>query len=394
MSADEAKASGSGTMATSSRPGTGMQNRSDREREPPGRRGYRWPAEWESHRATWLSWPHNRETWPQGLDAVEDAFCEIVRALLPDEAVEIHVADAAMADRVRIRLAGAGVMPLELVHLHPVPTNDAWIRDHGGIFVIGSESHAESSPLELIDFEFDAWGGKYPPWDLDAAVPSAMAALRGVPRFEAGFVLEGGSIEGDGEGTILTTESCLLNPNRDRPGLDRSRSRLEGWLRDILGARKILWLAEGIEGDDTDGHIDDLTRFVAPGRVVTVVEHDATDPDHRPLADNRRRLEAMTDAAGRRLEVIDLPSPGPVLGPDGRLPASYANFYLANRGVLLPVFGVDADREAIRVLEHCLPDRPVLPIPALALVHGLGAVHCLTQQEPATAAATAAKPER
>lgn len=363
-------------------PGSRSRPAADRAEQAPGRRGCRWPAEWEPHRATWLSWPHNAETWPDLLPAVEDAFCEIVRALLPGEAVEIHVADAAMAARVRARLAGAGIERLDLVHLHPVPTNDAWIRDHGGIFVLGPPG--AEAPLELIDFEFDSWGGKYPPWDQDAAVPAAMAAVRGVPCYEAGFVLEGGAIEGDGEGTILTTESCLLNPNRDRPGLDRSKANLERWLAETLGARKVLWLADGIEGDDTDGHIDDLTRFVAPGRVVTVVESDATDPNHPILESNRRRLEGMSDAGGRRLEVIPLPSPGRIMGPGGRLPASYANFYLANQGVLLPVFDVPADREAIRVLEACLPDRSVLPIPARALVHGLGTIHCLTQQEPAT----------
>ncbi|MHA7838228.1 MAG: agmatine deiminase family protein, partial [bacterium] len=336
---------------------------------------------WEPHRATWLSWPHNRQTWPDCLEEVEDAFCEIVRALLPDEAVEIHVSDRRMEEHVRHRLAGAGVGSPERIRFHAVPTDDAWIRDHGGVFVVGPPDAA--TPLQLVDFEFDAWGGKYPPWDRDAAVPAAMAARRGVPRFEAGFVLEGGSIEGDGEGTILTTESCLLNPNRNRPGRDRSRESLEHGLSEILGARKILWLAEGIEGDDTDGHIDDITRFVGPGRVLTLVEPDEKDPNRRALMENRRRLEAMTDARGRRLEVIDLPTPGSIEGPDGRLPASYANFYIANRGVLLPVFGVDADREAIRILEHCLPDRPVLPIPSRALVRGLGAVHCLTQQEPA-----------
>lgn len=364
-------------------PGAQSGSGADRSRQAPGRRGFRWPAEWEFHRATWLSWPHNPETWPELLPAVEDAFCEIVRALLPGEAVEIHVADAAMATRVRARLAGAGIERLDLVRLHDVPTDDAWIRDHGGIFVLGPPG--ADDPLELIDFEFDSWGGKYAPWDHDAAVPAAMAAVRGVPCYEAGFVLEGGAIEGDGEGTILTTESCLLNPNRDRPGLDRSKANLEGWLGEILGARKVLWLADGIEGDDTDGHIDDLTRFVAPGRVVTVVESDPSDANHPVLDANRRRLEGMTDAAGRRLEMIPLPSPGRILGPGGRLPASYANFYLANRGVLLPVFDVEADREAIAVLEACLPDRPILPIPARALVHGLGTVHCLTQQEPATA---------
>jgi agmatine deiminase len=312
---------------------------------------------------------------------VEDAFCEIVRALLPGERVEINVLDAAMEAHVRSRLLGAGAGDLGGVRCHHVPTDDAWIRDHGGVFVFGPQGRA--NPLRLIDFEFDAWGGKYPPWDRDAAVASAMAAAAGVPRYEAGFVLEGGAIEGDGEGTILTTESCLLNPNRRRPGRERSRAHLERWLAELLGARRTLWLAEGIAGDDTDGHIDDLTRFVAPGRVLTVVEEDRQDVDYPVLEENRRRLEAMRDARGRRFDVVALPTPGAIEGPEGRLPASYANFYWANAGVLLPVFGVDQDREAIRIVEACVSDRPVIPIPARALVRGLGAVHCLTQQEPA-----------
>lgn len=352
---------------------------------PPGRLGYRWPAEWEPHRATWLSWPHNRETWPDCLDAVEDAFCEIVRGLVPGEEVEIHVADETMATRVRARLEGAGVGHGERIRFHLVPTDDAWIRDHGGIFVLGPDGG--EAPLRLIDFEFDAWGGKYPPWDRDAAVPAAMAAARQVQRFVAGFVLEGGAIDGDGEGTILTTESCLLNPNRGRPGQERTRKNLERWLGEILGVRKTLWLEDGIEGDDTDGHVDDLTRFIAPGRVVTIVEGERSDPNHLPLAENRRRLETMHDAAGRALEVVELPTPGVIAGPGGRLPASYANFYFGNQAVLLPVFDVEADREAIRVLEAIVEDRPVIPIPALALVQGLGAVHCLTQQEPAVSTA-------
>jgi agmatine deiminase len=349
--------------------------------DPPGLLGARWPAEWEPHRATWLSWPHNRETWADCLEAVEEAFCEIVRALLPGERVEINVLDAGMEAHVRSRLTGAGVGDLDGVRCHHVPTDDAWIRDHGGVFVLGPRGGAD--PLRLIDFEFDAWGGKYPPWDRDAAVASAMAAAAGVPCYEAGFVLEGGAIEGDGEGTLLTTESCLLNPNRRRPGRERSRENIERWLTELLGAQRTLWLAEGIVGDDTDGHIDDLTRFVAPARVLTVVEQDRQDVDYPALAENRRRLEAMRDARGRRLEVVALPTPGAIEGPEGRLPASYANFYWANAGVLLPVFGVDQDREAIRILEACVCDRPVIPIPARALVRGLGAVHCLTQQEPA-----------
>jgi agmatine deiminase len=341
----------------------------------------RWPAEWESHRATWLSWAHNIETWPDCLAAVEDAFCEIVRAILPGEAVEINVLDFDMAQRVRSRLAGAGLEDLDDVRFHVVATEDAWIRDHGGIFVV--EGEGEHPLHRLIDFEFDAWGGKYPPWDRDAKVASEMAQIAKISRLEPGVVLEAGALDGDGQGTILTTESCLLNSNRCRPGQDRSRCALESLLAETLGASQVLWLGDGLVGDDTDGHVDDLTRFISPGRVVSVVEPDMTDVNHAALAENRRRLETMTDAAGRRLETIELPTPGVLEGPEGRLPASYANFYFANQAVLVPIFGVDADREALAILEAAIRDRPVVPVPSQNLVLDLGAVHCLTQQEPA-----------
>jgi len=359
-------------------PGTGVGS---------GKVARRWPAEWERHSATWLSWPHNTETWPDCLEAVEDAFCEIVRAILPDETVEINVLNRVMADRVRARLRGAGVGGAGpddpgKIRFHVVATDDAWIRDHGGIFIV--EGEGEHAARRMVDFEFDAWGGKYPPWDRDAQVASEMARIANVSRFEPGVVLEAGALDGDGQGTILTTESCLLNSNRNRPGQDRSRRGLEAILAETLGARRVLWLGEGIVGDDTDGHVDDLTRFISPGRVVTVVESDTADANYSALAENRRRLETMSDAAGRRLETIELPTPGVLEGPEGRLPASYANFYFANRAVLVPVFGVDADREALAILERAIEDRPVIPIPSQNLVLGLGAVHCLTQQEPAS----------
>jgi agmatine deiminase len=340
----------------------------------------RWPAEWERHRATWLSWPHNIETWPGRLEAVEDAFCEIVRAISPGEAVEIHVLDRAMAERVRARLRGAGVEDADSVNFHLVATDDAWIRDHGGVFVIGGEG--ENAVVELIDFEFDAWGGKYPPWDRDAKVAAEMARIADTPRTAVDHVLEAGALDGDGQGTILTTESCLLNPNRARPNQDCSRGALEALLAETLGARQVLWLAAGIEGDDTDGHVDDLARFVSPGRVVSVVESDEGDANHAALAENRKRLASMSDAAGRSLEIVELPTPGVLLGPEGRLPASYANFYFANQAILVPVFGVDADREALAIFGTLIKDRPICPIPSQNLVLGLGAVHCITQQEP------------
>ncbi len=344
-------------------------------------RGRRWPAEWEPHRATWLSWPHNAETWPGRLEVVEEASCEMVRAIAPGECVEIQVNDVGTADRARKLLRGAGVETLERARFRGVPTNDAWVRDYGGVFVF-EENGRGGERRVLLDFEFDAWGGKYPPWERDAAVAEQMAQILRMPREGIDLVLEGGSIDGDGEGTILTTQSCLLNPNRARAGVDRSRGRLEAPLEEAFGVRRVWWLGDGIVGDDTDGHVDDLTRFVAPGRVVTSVESDPQDVNHAVLVENRERLEEMVDAAGRRLEVVELPMPPAIYGPEGRLPASYANFYFANAALLVPVFDVDQDHVALEILSSVVSDRPVIPIPAQNFVLGLGAVDCLTHQEP------------
>jgi agmatine deiminase len=353
-------------------PGPGSEARPDGvARHPP----WRWPAEWERHRATWLAWPHKEASWPRRLEHVPPRFVEMVRALVAGERVEILVSDAGAAASVGELLERAGIEP-SAVGLHVVPTDDAWIRDHGPTFVVRDRPPA----LAAVAWGYNAWGGKYPPWDRDAEVAPRVAALRGVPRFDGGMVLEGGSIDGDGQGTLLTTESCLLNPNRN-PGL--SRGEIEDRLRSGLGVERILWLGDGIVGDDTDGHVDDLTRFVAPGVVVTVVEQDPADANHAPLADNLRRLETMTDARGRRLTVIPLPMPAPVVWEETRLPASYANFYVANAVVLVPVFDDPNDHRALAILARLFPDRRVTPILARDLVWGLGACHCLTQQEPA-----------
>jgi agmatine deiminase len=341
----------------------------------PGRRGYRLPAEWAPHAATWLSWPHNRETWPGCFEPVEPAMVEAVRALAETERVRINVLDTAHAAHVRRLLARRA--DLKQVDLHVVPTNDAWVRDHGAIFVV---NEAAPEPLLALAYEYNAWGGKYPPYDLDRAVPRQLAEILRVPSFAPGIVLEGGSIEGNGESVLLTTEQCLLNPNRN-PHLERTE--IEQLLRDSLGVSQIVWLGEGIAGDDTDGHVDDLTRFVNPGAVVTVVEPNRADPNHVPLAANRRYLDEV-EVAGRKLEVIELPMPEPLYNAGQRLPASYANFYIANELVLVPVFKCRQDDAACGLIAECFPDRRVVPIDSRPLVAGLGALHCLTQQVPAT----------
>ncbi|MBI4603721.1 MAG: agmatine deiminase family protein [Planctomycetes bacterium] len=336
---------------------------------------YRMPAEWEPHEAAWLSWPHKRESWPGIFERIPPVWAAMIRALRESEEVRLLSRDEAMDAEVRAALGG----DLSGVRLHRVPTNDAWIRDYGPIFVRPADPGAACGAKVLVSWGYNAWGGKYGPWDLDDAVPGELGRLLGLPVVEAGMILEGGSIDSDGEGTLLTTESCLLNPNRN-PSLDRGG--IEERLRRFLGARKVLWLGDGIAGDDTDGHVDDLTRFVAPGCVVTAVEEDERDENHRPLRENLERLRGMRDACGRRLEVVELPMPPPVHHQGQRCPASYMNFLIANRAVLVPTFRSERDRRALGILGEVFPGRKVVGIDCVDMVWGLGAVHCVTQQEP------------
>ena len=283
-----------------------------------------------------------------------------------------------MEEEVRRLLADTGG-DAGNVFFHYNPTNDAWCRDHGPIFlqrrVRGSVEEA------VVDWGFNAWGGKYPPYDLDDVIPTRVAEELGIPVFHPGIVLEGGSIEVNGRGTLLTTEACLLNPNRN-PQL--SRAGIEECLREYLGVSHILWLGDGIAGDDTDGHVDDLTRFVDPKTVVTVVEDDPEDENYQPLQENLERLKHMTDQDGRPLRVVTLPMPSALWHEGQRLPASYANFYIANRLVLLPTYDPSRDEEARDTLQQLFPDRKVIGIDCTDLVWGLGAFHCVTQQWPST----------
>jgi len=339
----------------------------------PARLGYRMPAEWEPHDATWLVWPHNTETWYHGLELVEDAYVRMIRALVEGEVVWVLVNDATSAEHVRRRLQESDI-PLERVRLFELPTNDAWIRDYGPNFIVNDTSVA------INNWGFNSWGGKYPPWNLDNAVPEQIARRLGFPLFSPGLILEGGSIDVNGAGTFLTTESCLLNVTRNFP---LSRERIEIALKEFLGVRHVLWLEGGIVGDDTDGHIDDVARFVNPTTVVAVIEEDSTDENYRILRENIKRLARMRDQEGRPLDVVTLPMPKPVVVRGVRLPASYANFTIANACVLVPVFGQDRDERALRTLAELFPTRRIVPIPAMELVVGLGACHCLTQQQPA-----------
>jgi len=350
----------------------------------PAALGYRMPAEWEPHAGTWLSWPHKEDSWPGVLASIPPIWVEIVRALTPGEPVHILVNDRAPAARVRSLLEGAGVA-MHNVRLHEVPTDDAWMRDHGPVFV--TRRSQVGSELAAVDWKYNAWGGKYPPWDDDDRVPRHVAEILDVPRFEPGIVLEGGSIDVNGCGSLLTTEACLLHPNRN-PHL--RRGQIEALLRDYLGVRNVLWLGEGIAGDDTDGHVDDLARFVEPDRVVTVLEDDPRDANYDLLQENYRRLCEMRDERGRTLRVATLPMPSPVYHQDTRLPASYANFYIGNAAVLVPTFGDRKDEAALAVLQSLFPTRRMVGIHAVDMVWGLGAFHCVTQQQPVAGAGGAA----
>ncbi|MFL2943649.1 MAG: agmatine/peptidylarginine deiminase, partial [Limisphaerales bacterium] len=296
----------------------------------------------------------------------------MVRALAEDEGVFINVWDATMEAEVRSVLTQHDALN-DRVEFHHHPAYEPWCRDHGPVFIVNDTQRA------LLNWGYNAWGGKYPPYDLDNAVPEQIASVRGLPCFTPDMILEGGSIEVNGQGTLITTESCLLNPNRN-PALDRAA--IEQRLSDYLGVRKVLWLGEGIAGDDTDGHVDDLTRFVDAQSVVTVVEPDPQDPNHTPLQVNLQRLQAVHTQNGDPLRVIELPMPEPVLDQGERLPASYANFYIGNRTVLMPAFDQSRDADAQAILQQCFPSRRVLPLDSTDLIRGLGSFHCLTQQEP------------
>jgi agmatine deiminase len=331
------------------------------------------PAEWEPHQATWLSWPHDAAMWPVPLDRVQHAYAQMVAALARSETVHLNVNDAAMEAHARAVLAEAGTAGD--IRFHHIPTNDAWCRDHGAIFT----TCTDAPHLRALNWEYNAWGGKYPPYDLDNAVPPQMAQALGVPCVAGGMILEGGSIDVNGAGLLLTSEACLLHPNRN-PHL--SRAEVEQRLCAMLGVQRVLWLADGIVGDDTDGHVDDIARFVAPDTVLAAVEDDPTDANYAPLRENLERLHAMRDQHGHPLRVLKLPMPPAQYYQGERLPASYANFYIANRVVLLPTFADPRDEQARAVLEQCFPGREVVGIDCRDLILGLGAVHCLTQQVP------------
>jgi len=332
------------------------------------------PAEWAPHRATWLAWPHNKSDWPGKFAPIPWVYGEIVRKLAAAETVSLLVdgpRQRAEATRI-LRRVGA---PLERVEMFRVPTDRGWLRDSGPLFV------RDGAGLAATCWRFNAWA-KYDDWKKDVKVGRAIARIRGVPVRALDVVLEGGAIDVDGEGTLLATEECLLSDVQAR-NPDLGREALEAILADALGATRVIWLGRGIAGDDTHGHVDDLARFVAPGRVVLCAEDDGADENHAALAENRERLEGARDATGRRLEIVPLPMPAHLVLDGRRLPASYANFYIGNGVVIVPTFNDPADRVALGTLAECFPGREVVGIHCVDLVWGLGTLHCMTQQEPA-----------
>ena len=341
----------------------------------PSELGYFFPAEFAPHAATWLSWPHKEASWPGKIHTIFPAYAEFIKYVALGEDVHINVKDEAMKSFALGHLVAAGV-DLNRIFFHYFPTNDAWCRDHGPAFLVNPKVEVKKV---LVKWNYNAWGDKYPPYDLDNQIPIHIAEFRGIPCFKPGIVMEGGSVEFNGKGTLITSEACLLNPNRN-PHL--SKKQIEEYLYGYYGVENVLWLNDGIIGDDTDGHIDDLTRFVNPDTVVTMIEHNKADENYTPLKENLDLLHKLRLENGKQMNIVELPMPREIIHEDMRLPASYANFYISNHAVVVPTFQDKNDDKALETLTSCFPDRKVVGVNSLDLIWGLGSFHCLSQQEP------------
>jgi len=340
----------------------------------PRQLGYRFPAEWEPHTATWLSYPHNENSWPDKIETIFPYYHQFIKTIAQKETVHINCVDEAMIHSVKRALLEIGT-DMNMVILHNHPTNDAWCRDHGPAFLVNANAKQKKV---VVNWEYNAWGNKYP-HNLDNQIPQFVAKHLNVPVYSPGIVMEGGSVEFNGKGTVLTTTACLLHENRN-PNL--KQVQIEQYLCDYYGVEQVLWIGDGIEGDDTNGHIDDITRFVNEDTVITVVEHNKNDANYKPLHDNIRLLEKMRLINGKQLSIVELPMPPEVIWEDQRLPASYANFYICNAGVIVPTFRCDVDNKALDIIQSCFKDRPVIGIDSTDIIWGLGSFHCLSQQEP------------
>ena len=343
--------------------------------QTPKELGYYFPAEFEKHEATWLSWPHKKASWPGKIHSIFPAYSKFVKELTKGEIVRINVNDAAM-EAFAIKHLHKADVNLDKVEFHYNPTNDAWCRDHGPAFLINP--NAEKKKV-IVDWDYNAWGNKYPPFDLDDVVPTLIGNIFNLPLFHPGIVMEGGSVEFNGKGTVLTSTACLLNPNRNP---DLNQSEIEKYLCDYYGVEQILWIDEGIIGDDTDGHIDDTVRFVNEDTVLAAVEENKQDENFDLLQTNLKQLKKLRLLNGRQLNIIELPMPDKVIYKEQRLPASYANFYIANHSVIVPVFNCAKDEKALQIIQKCFPEREVVGIDSTDVIWGLGSFHCLSQQEP------------
>jgi len=327
------------------------------------------------HEATWLSWPHKEASWPGKIDAIYPNYSLFVKYLAQSEKVRINVVDAAMQSSATAHLVKAGVN-MDQVSFYLHPTNDAWCRDHGPAFLINP---AADQKKVIVDWNYNAWGNKYPPYDLDDVIPTLIGKHFDIPVYHPGIIMEGGSVEFNGSGTILTSTSCLLNPNRNS---HLNRDQIENYLFDYYGANQVLWVEEGIVGDDTDGHIDDTIRFVNEDTVLTVVESNKQDENYTILQDNLAQLKQMRLLNGKQLNIVELPMPDSVIYEDQRLPASYANYYISNKYVIVPTFRSAMDDKALTIIAEAYSNREVVGIDSTDIIWGLGSFHCLSQQEP------------
>ncbi len=343
--------------------------------DTPKKLGYYFPAEFAPHSATWLSWPHKEASWPGKLNTIYPYYSQFIKTVSAGEMVNINVNDEAMKAFAVQCLIEAGV-DMNNIAFFFHPTNDAWCRDHGPAFLVNPK--AEHKKI-IVDWDYNAWGDKYPPYDLDDIIPTLIANQYNIPVLHPGIVMEGGSVEFNGKGTILTSKSCLLNPNRN-PHLNKQQ--IEAYLLHYYGAEQVLWVSEGIIGDDTDGHIDDTVRFVNADTVLTVVEDNKTDDNYELLQTNLKELTQMRLPDGKQLNIVELPMPDAVIYEDQRLPASYANFYIANAAVVVPTYNCKNDDKALQIIQDCFPERKVAGIPSSDIIWGLGSFHCLSQQEP------------
>ncbi len=338
--------------------------------------GYYFPAEFAVHEATWLSWPHKEASWPGKIHTIYPFYAKFIKTLAQSEKVRINVADEAMKNFALGHLQTAAVN-LSQVEFFFHPTNDAWCRDHGPTFLINP--NAEQKKV-IVDWDYNAWGGKYPPFDLDDVIPTLIGKHFNIPVFNPGIIMEGGSVEFNGKETVMTSTACLLNPNRN-PHLNQQQ--VEEYLCNYYGVEQVLWIDEGIIGDDTDGHIDDTVRFVNEDTVITVIEENKNDENYELLQHNLQQLQQMRLLNGKQLNIVELPMPDELIYEEQRLPCSYANFYIANKYVIVPTFRSAKDEKALQIIQECFPTREVVGIDSTEIIWGLGSFHCLSQQEPA-----------